>query len=121
MSTIKIDDVEYNFDSLSDAAKANIASLQFVRNELQKALPVGATNVTSVQISGDFARSIVYTDPTEINGFTLPTLESQVRRTFNLTAAKGSAITLPNGEVVEKAFRGIAASQAEFISREITF
>ena len=91
----------------------------FVRNELQKALPVGAANVNSVQISGDFARSIVYTDPTEINVLTLPTLESQVRRTFNLTAAKGSAITLPNGEVVEKAFRGIAASQAEFISREI--
>jgi len=91
----------------------------FIRNELQKALPVGAANVNSVQISGDFARSIVYTDPTEINVLTLPTLESQVRRTFNLTAAKGSAITLPNGEVVEKAFRGIAASQAEFISREI--
>lgn len=92
----------------------------FVVNELQKALPIGAANVNSVQISGDFARSIVYTDPTEINIFTLPSdLESQVKRTFNLTAAKGSAITLPNGQVVEKAFRGIAAEQAEFISREI--
>ena len=92
----------------------------FVVNELQKALPIGAANVNSVQISGDFARSIVYTDPTEINILTLPSdLESQVKRTFNLTAAKGSAITLPNGQVVEKAFRGIAAEQAEFISREI--
>jgi SPP1 gp7 family putative phage head morphogenesis protein len=67
----------------------------------------------------DFARSLVYTDPTRINVFTLPSLESQVRRTFSLTAAKGAAITLPSGEVVEKAFRGIATAQAEFISREI--
>ena len=91
----------------------------FVRNELQKALPKGAANVNTVQISSDFARSIVYTDPTRINVLTLPTLESQVNRTFNLTAAKGSVITLPSGEVVEKAFRGLAASQAEFLSREI--
>ena len=91
----------------------------FVRNELQKVLPIGAANVNSVQISPEFARSLVYTDPTRVNILTLPTLESQVGRTFSLTAAKGSTITLPSGEVVEKAFRGIAASQAEFISREI--
>jgi len=92
----------------------------FVRNELQKALPVGAVNVNSVQISSDFARSLVYTDPTQINVLTLPTLESQVNRTFSLTAAKGSTITLPNGKVIEKAFRGIAVSQAELITRQVT-
>jgi SPP1 gp7 family putative phage head morphogenesis protein len=32
---------------------------------------------------------------------------------FNLTAAKGTMITLPNGSTVEKAFRGIAVDQAE--------
>jgi len=37
--------------------------------------------------------------------------------TFSLTAAKGTMITLPNGQVVEKAFRGIAESQAERFSR----
>ena len=92
---------------------------EFVANELQKVLPRGAVNVNTVQVSEDFARSLIYTDPTRINVFTLPTLESQVQRTFSLTAAKGSVITLPSGEVVEKAFRGIASSQADFISREI--
>ena len=91
----------------------------FVANELQKVLPRGAANVNTVQVSADFARSIVYTDPTQVNILTLPTLESQVGRTFNLTAAKGSTITLPSGQVIEKAFRGIASSQADLISREV--
>ena len=34
--TIKIDDKEYDIDSLSDLAKDNLASLQFVRGELKK-------------------------------------------------------------------------------------
>jgi SPP1 gp7 family putative phage head morphogenesis protein len=38
---------------------------------------------------------------------------------FNLTAAKGTMITLPNGEVVEKAFRGIAVDQAERFSQVV--
>ncbi|ADD94690.1 hypothetical protein [uncultured phage MedDCM-OCT-S08-C620] len=51
------------------------------------------------------------TDPTEVNILTLPNnLEPTVQRTFNLTAAKGSAITLPSGEVVSKAFRGISTN-----------
>lgn len=91
----------------------------FVANELQKVLPRGAANVNTVQVSADFARSIVYTDPTQVNILTLPTLESQVGRTFNLTAAKGSTITLPSGQVIEKAFRGIASTQADLITREV--
>jgi len=34
--TIKIDEKEYDLDSLSDLAKDNLASLQFVRGELQR-------------------------------------------------------------------------------------
>ena len=34
--TITIDDKEYDIDSLSDLAKDNLASLQFVRGELKK-------------------------------------------------------------------------------------
>jgi SPP1 gp7 family putative phage head morphogenesis protein len=34
-------------------------------------------------------------------------------QTFSLTAAQGATVTLPNGKVVEKAFRGLAESQAE--------
>jgi len=111
-----VEGTRYMADQLQALA---VFQTDFVANELQKVLPRGAANVNTVQISGDFARSIVYTDPTRVNILTLPTLESQVGKTFSLTAAKGSTITLPSGEVIEKAFRGIASSQAEFISREI--
>lgn len=36
MPMIKIDDKEYDFDALSDKAKAQLASLQFVDAELQR-------------------------------------------------------------------------------------
>ena len=36
MPTIKIDEKEYDLDKLSDAAKAQLASLQFVDAELQR-------------------------------------------------------------------------------------
>ena len=111
-----VEGTRYMADQLQALA---VFQTDFVANELQKVLPRGAANVNTVQVSSDFARSIVYTDPTRVNILTLPTLESQVGRTFSLTAAKGSTITLPSGEVIEKAFRGIASSQAEFISREI--
>ena len=111
-----VENTAYMTDQLQSLA---VFQTDFVANELQKVLPSGAVNVNTVQVSDDFARSLVYTDPTRINVFTLPTLESQVQRTFSLTAAKGSVITLPSGEVVEKAFRGIASTQADFISRQI--
>ena len=111
-----VEGTKYMTDQLQALA---VFQTDFVANELQKVLPRGAPNVNTVQVSGDFARSIVYTDPTRVNILTLPTLESQVGRTFSLTAAKGSTITLPSGQVVEKAFRGIASTQADLISREI--
>ena len=93
---------------------------EFVKDQLEKVLPKGAVGVNTVKISPDFARSVVFTDPTEVNILTLPTdLESTEQRTFALTAAKGSAITLPSGQVVEKAFRGISIKQAELISSQI--
>lgn len=36
MTTIKIDNVEYNLDQLSNEAKAQLISLQFVDQELQR-------------------------------------------------------------------------------------
>ena len=111
-----VEGTAYMTDQLQSLA---VFQTEFVANELQKVLPRGAVNVNTVQVSEDFARSLIYTDPTRINVFTLRTLESQVQRTFSLTAAKGSVITLPSGEVVEKAFRGIASTQADFISRQI--
>ena len=105
-----------------------LAELQsdFVTEQLRKALPAGArTAVNTVEISPQFAQSVVTTDPTQLNVVALSddlyksvygveALANQASTgTFNLTAAKGATITLPNGEVVSKAFRGIAVDQAE--------
>ena len=105
-----------------------LAELQsdFVTDQLRKALPAGARSVVNtVEISPQFAQSVVTTDPTQLNVVALSddlyksvygveALANQAGTgTFSLTAAKGATITLPNGEVVSKAFRGIAVDQAE--------
>jgi hypothetical protein len=36
MATIKIDDVEYDSDKLSETAKAQVVSLQFVQTEISR-------------------------------------------------------------------------------------
>ena len=97
-----------------------LAELQseFVEEQLKRVLPAGERNIVrSVEISPQFAQSVVVTDPTQINVVTLSDdLFAAVQgapQTFSLTAAQGATITLPNGKVVEKAFRGIAEDQAE--------
>jgi SPP1 gp7 family putative phage head morphogenesis protein len=103
-----------------------IAQLQseFVADQLQRALPVGARDaVRTVEISPQFAQSVVTTDPTQLNVVALSDdLFAAVQgapATFSLTAAQGATITLPNGEVVSKAFRGIAVDQAERFSQVV--
>jgi SPP1 gp7 family putative phage head morphogenesis protein len=103
-----------------------LAQLQseFVTDQLRKALPVGSRDaVRTVEISPQFAQSVVTTDPTQLNVVALSDdLFAAVQgapQTFNLTAAKGATITLPNGEVVSKAFRGIAVDQAERFSQVV--
>jgi SPP1 gp7 family putative phage head morphogenesis protein len=39
--------------------------------------------------------------------------------TFQLTAAQGTTITLPNGKVLEKSFRGLAESQADLFAKTV--
>jgi SPP1 gp7 family putative phage head morphogenesis protein len=98
-----------------------LAQLQseFVAEQLRQALPAGARDmVRTVEISPQFAQSVVTTDPTQVNLVVLSddlfaAVQGAPQATFSLTAAKGTMITLPNGQVVEKAFRGIAESQAE--------
>ena len=100
-----------------------LAELQseFVEDQLRRALPAGARDaVRTVEISPQFAQSVVTTDPTQINVVALSDdLFAAVEgapASFSLTASKGATITLPNGEVVTKAFRGLAESQAERFS-----
>ena len=97
---------------------------EFVEDQLRRALPAGARSaVNTVEISPQFAQSVVTTDPTQINVVTLSDdLFAAVEgapQTYSLTAAKGATITLPTGQVVQKAFRGIAADQAERFSQVV--
>ncbi|MFI3154631.1 MAG: DUF6447 family protein [Methylococcaceae bacterium] len=47
MAIIKINDVDYDFDSLSNEAKAQLASLRFVDNELTRLQSLAATYQTA--------------------------------------------------------------------------
>jgi SPP1 gp7 family putative phage head morphogenesis protein len=103
-----------------------LAELQseFVTDQLRKVLPAGSRDaVRTVEISPQFAQSVVTTDPTQLNVVALSDdLFAAVQgapATFSLTAAKGATITLPNGKVLEKAFRGVAVDQAERFSQVV--
>jgi SPP1 gp7 family putative phage head morphogenesis protein len=103
-----------------------LAELQseFVTEQLRKALPTGSRNiVNTVEISPQFAQSVVTTDPTQLNVVTLSddlfAAAQGAPQTYSLTAAQGATITLPNGRTVEKAFRGIAVDQAERFSQVV--
>ena len=104
-----------------------IAELQseFVTEQLRKAMPPGVlrSNINTVEISPQFAQSVVTTDPTQLNVVTLSddlfAAVNGAPQTYSLTAAQGATITLPNGQVVSKAFRGIATSQAEQFSQVV--
>jgi SPP1 gp7 family putative phage head morphogenesis protein len=103
-----------------------LAELQseFVTDQLRKVLPAGSRDaVRTVEISPQFAQSVVTTDPTQLNVVALSDdLFAAVQgapATFSLTAAQGATITLPNGEVITKAFRGIAVDQAEQFSQVV--
>jgi SPP1 gp7 family putative phage head morphogenesis protein len=97
---------------------------EFVTDQLRQALPAGARDVVrTVEISPQFAQSVVTTDPTQLNVVTLSDdLFAAVQgapQTYSLTATQGTMITLPNGQIVEKAFRGIAEAQAERFSQAV--
>ena len=97
----------------------------FIENQLKKSIPQGMQqkihdqigySINSVAVSPSFAKSVVSTDPTALN---LSVLKSDLagtkapKGTFKLTAKQGQTKTLPNGEVVKKAFRGLAQSQTK--------
>jgi SPP1 gp7 family putative phage head morphogenesis protein len=97
---------------------------EFVEEQLRKALPIELRDqIRSVQISPQFARSVATVDPTAINVVTLSDdLQAAVAgapQTFTLTAAQGTTITLPNGKVLEKSFRGLATSQADLFAKTV--
>ena len=97
---------------------------EFVANELRQALPIELREqIRSIQISPQFAQSVATIDPTEINVVSLSDdLQAAVTgapQTFSLTAAQGTTVTLPNGKVLEKSFRGLAESQADLFAKTV--
>jgi len=96
----------------------------FIVNELKKVTASGDVPINSVAISPKYAESVIMTDPTQINIFTTEQFKEDAFKRFGagkfeLTATQGSAVTLPNGETVNKAFRGIAASSQEKLALAI--
>ena len=103
-----------------------LAHLQtnFIQNELKKVTKSGNIPINSVAISPKYADSFVSTDPTKVNVFTSKAFKEDSfakfgQGKFDLTATQGASMTLPNGETVEKAFRGIATRQQESLARHI--
>ena len=97
---------------------------EFVEDQLRKALPIELRDqIRSVQISPQFAQSVATVDPTALNVVSLSDdLQAAVTgapATFQLTAAQGTTITLPNGKVLEKSFRGLAESQADLFAKTV--
>jgi len=96
----------------------------FIENELKKVVKSGNVPINSVAVSRKYAESFVKTDPTQVNIFTSKEFtEDDFKRfgsgKFELTARQGAMQTLPNGDTVEKAFRGIALKQHELLARNI--
>ena len=96
----------------------------FIENELKKVVKSGNIPINSVAISPKYAESFVKTDPTKTNIFTSKEFtEDDFKRfgqgKFELTARQGAMQTLPNGQTVEKAFRGIAENQKDALPRHI--
>jgi len=90
----------------------------FIVGELKKVTASGGVPINSVAISEKYAESVIMTDPSEVNIFTSKAFTEDNFKDFGsgkfrLTATQGAAITLPNGNTVRKAFRGIAESSAQ--------
>jgi len=92
-----------------------VLQTEFIENELKKVVASGNIPINSVAVSKGFGDAVVSTDPTRLNLFGRPEEEFKKFKAgdFALTTRRGELLTLPNGETVEKAFRGIAARSSE--------
>jgi SPP1 gp7 family putative phage head morphogenesis protein len=98
-----------------------LARLQadFISGQIKDVVkPSLADTVRTVEITPDFARSVVLADPTDISAAVLqPSLEQQIRGQapglVTLDASKGAALVLPNGKTLGTGFRQLAGSSAD--------
>mgnify|MGYP003325242985 FL=1 len=98
-----------------------ILEADFMVEQLEKMVPPSVTTpIRSVEISPQFAQAVVTSDPTQLGIVSLSDdLPGAVRRQFVMTVADGTTLTLPNGEVVRKAFQSMSTSQAELFSQAV--
>ena len=101
-----------------------VLQTEFVENELKKVVKSGNIPINSVAVSPKYAESVIMTDPTQVNIFTNTKFREDDfikfgSGKFDLTSTQGAALTLPNGETVNKAFRGIATKSQERLALAI--
>jgi len=92
-----------------------VIQARFSEQELSRVVPDGEDEpVRRVPILAGFAAAVVLSDPTARGVVALSdNLQERVARRPVGQLAAGGAVRLPNGEVVDKAFRRIATRQAE--------
>jgi len=94
----------------------------FMTEQLQDLLPATSqVIVRTVEISPQFAQAVVTTDPTQLGIVSLSDQLPGAARiaVARITVADGATLTLPNGEVVRKAFENIGTKQAEMFSQAV--
>jgi len=98
-----------------------ILERDFMVQQLESIRPPGAeTIVRSVEISPEFARAVVTTDPTSLDIVSLSDDLPGAPRTFaQITVADGTTLTLPNGEIIRNAFNNMTINQAQIFSQTI--
>jgi SPP1 gp7 family putative phage head morphogenesis protein len=98
-----------------------ILQADFMVDQLERMVPPSVTtSIRSVEISPQFAQAVVTSDPTQLGIVSLSDdLPGAARRQFVMTVADGTTLTLPNGEVVRKAFQSMSTSQAELFSQAV--
>ena len=96
---------------LSDLAKIET---EFAVAQMRQMIGDADDIVRELEVSPQFAEAVVSSDPTKLNLVTTEAGDTLTGKgVYKLTAKQGEALVLPNGETVEKAFRGIASSSAQ--------
>jgi SPP1 gp7 family putative phage head morphogenesis protein len=98
-----------------------ILQSDFMVQQLRDLQPPGAPVVVrTVEISPQFAQAVVTSDPTQLGIVSLSDqLPGATRTVARVTVADGVTLTLPNGQIVQKAFEDIGTAQAELFSQAV--
>ena len=97
-----------------------ILQADFMIDQLERIAPSGVTAVRTVEISPGFAQAVVTSDPTQLGVVSLSDeLPGAVQRSAAITVADGLTLTLPNGEIIRKAFAGLSIKEAEMFSQAV--